>query len=286
MERGPLYGISSYWCWISPKYIIERYTTDYLFMLATAVFSFILYLLVFFRLRGNISVATGYKISFHRRPDFRIRRTSAGIYTVTDDRHVETYLTILAKQMLWYPIVYTILTLPVATARLSTFSNVSVPFPVTIFTAAVFMLHGFLNTVLFSTTRNILPGSWRQRFGLGTRWEGGRGDIDLSSRTNATWPSITTRVTVPTVINVDVEKDVDIKYDTEPGAAYVKFGMPMSPNTPTSPPRAHGGSGKQADTPEHQIQRLSFLAPESTGTSIRSKIVGDDEYSDLSKSEI
>jgi len=50
-EKGPYYGISTggCWCscWISPKYRIERYTTDHLFMIASAVFSFLLYALVF-----------------------------------------------------------------------------------------------------------------------------------------------------------------------------------------------------------------------------------------------
>ena len=269
-ERGPFYGISSYWCWISPKYIIERYTTDYLFMIVAAVFSFILYSLVFFRLRGNISVSAGYKLSFHQRPKFRISKAEDGTYIMTDDRHVASYLTTVAKHMLWYPIVYTILVLPVATSRLSTFSSLSVPFSVTIFTAAVFMLHGFVNTVLFCATRNILPSSWRQRFVLGTLF-GGRG--------NATWSFTSTRIgtfgaiPIPTVMSVDVEKDVEVKYDA-------KF------SSPTPLPQAYGGSGKQANAYEHHMQRLSFPAPQDTRTSIRSKIDGDDEYDDLGVSGI
>jgi len=151
-EKGPYYAISTggYWCWISPEYRIARYTTDYLFMTASAAFSFILYTLIFFRLRGNISVSAGY-IFFHRRPDTRVVRTT------------ESYLTVVAKHMLWYPIVYVFLLLPVAVARLSAFDGKPVHFFATIISAAVFMLHGFFNTVLFCTTRNILPASWRQR---------------------------------------------------------------------------------------------------------------------------
>src|SRR5260370_26482991 len=112
-------------------------------MFTWAVFSFILYLLVFFRLRGNIAVSDGYKIHFHQRPKVRLGRTSDGARIVTGDLRVESHLTVVAKQMLWYPVAYTVLILPMAASRFSTFSGVSVPFPVTIFTAAVFMLHGF-----------------------------------------------------------------------------------------------------------------------------------------------
>jgi len=173
-EKGPYYGITTngYWCWISPKYQIERYITDYLLMMTSAAFSFILYSLVFFRLRGNI-IVTGYKISFHRRPDIRIGRASNGALVVTDDRRIESYLDTVAKHMLLYPIVYIFVILPLAATRYPAFRGEQVPFEATMFAAAVFMLHGFFNTVLFCTTRNILPGSWKQRLGLGTTFDSG-----------------------------------------------------------------------------------------------------------------
>jgi hypothetical protein len=165
-EKGPRYGISTagYWCWISPKYQIERYTSDYPFMIASATFCLILYSLVFFRLRGNISVS-GYIPSFHPRPNNRISSTSSGALVVTSDRHVESHLDRVAKRMLWYPIVYIVIVIPMVATRYSAFSSLR-DYPEVTFTfASIFNLHGFFNTVLFCTTRNILPGSWRQRFG-------------------------------------------------------------------------------------------------------------------------
>jgi hypothetical protein len=232
-EERPYYGVAGYWCWITPMHPIERYTTAYLFMFISATFSFILYSLVFFRLRGNVSVSAGYKISFHRRPKVMAGTTSDGAPIMTDDRRVESHLTTLAKHMLWYPIVYTILVLPMAASRFSTFSGLSVPFEVTIFTASVFLLHGFINTVLFCTTRDVLPGSWRQRFGLKNTWGTRRGDINPSSRTNETWFTATRTGTVgiataPAVRSVDVEKDVEAKYEAEPSISHVRFGSPTS----------------------------------------------------------
>ena len=165
-EKGPHYHISTagYWCWISPQYNIERYATDYLFMLTSATFCLILYSLVFFRLRGNISVE-GYRISFQRRPDVRISSTSSGALIATGDRRAESYLDTVARHMLWYPIVYILIVFPMVATRYPAFSGLP-DYPGLTFTmAAIFNLHGFFNTVLFCTTRNILPESWRQRFG-------------------------------------------------------------------------------------------------------------------------
>jgi hypothetical protein len=278
-EKGPYYGISSYWCWIAPTYRIARYATDYLFMTAAAAFSFILYSLAFFRLRGNISVA-GNKISFHPRPEVGNGRMSDETTTEAHERRIGLYLTTVARHMLWYPIVYIILVLPVAISRLSTFSGVSVPFSVTIFTAAVFMLHGFLNTVLFCTTRTILPGSWRQRFGLDTGREGGRGDISHLSHTSAKSPFTGIKIVTvstgpaPVTLSVDVKKDVEIKCKAESSPSDIEFGSSGSSTSPIPLPQAHSDTGKEVDTHEHRIQRLSFPTP-------REKVDGDDEGSDF-----
>ncbi|KAF7337234.1 Git3 domain-containing protein [Mycena sanguinolenta] len=64
-RHGSFYGISGYWCWISAGYPTSRIVLDYLFMFMAAGFSFVLYTLVFLRLRGNI-VFEGRHISFRR----------------------------------------------------------------------------------------------------------------------------------------------------------------------------------------------------------------------------
>ena len=214
-EKGPHYGISTsgYWCWISPQYKIERYVTDYLFMAASAAFSLLLYLLVFFRLRGNISV-TGYRPSFHRRPNVRIGRTSNGALIATGDGRVESPLDKVAKHMLWYPIVYVIIVFPMVATRYPAFSGFTVPFEATVTIAAFFNLHGFFNAVLFCTTRNILPESWKQGCGPRTMQGPRRGDVYQSSRRSETW-SATTRPGTgstgrPSQSVIDVEKVVEI----------------------------------------------------------------------------
>jgi hypothetical protein len=64
-EKSPSHGITGYWCGIAPAYPTERYASEYLFMLVSAAFSFVLYSLVFLRLRGDFTVSDGYKAHFH-----------------------------------------------------------------------------------------------------------------------------------------------------------------------------------------------------------------------------
>ena len=272
---GPYFGIAGLWCWITPAYPIPRYTTSYLLMFISAGCSFIFYLLVFFRLRGNITVSARYKIHFHQRPKVGVGRTSDGTHIVTDDQRIECHLTTVAKHMLWYPIIYTVVILPLASARFSTFSGQSVPLSVTIGTAALFMLHGFINTVLFCTTRNILPDSWRQRLGLGTTLDSG----GSSSRTTATWWStgLDAKIqtigtgTAPVVLSVGVEKDVEIMYDDAPTSPKcIKIGSPSSPLMPNSLPRVHDGDEQWVDDHKQHFHQSPF--PQDGRMSIRIEV--------------
>ncbi|KAJ7039161.1 hypothetical protein C8F04DRAFT_1033878 [Mycena alexandri] len=143
-HHGPFYGISGYWCWISPEYPASRITLDYMFMFIAAALSFVLYSMIFLRMRGNI-VVEGRRISF--------RRTG----TAWRGKQFENQALAIAKQMLLYQVAYTILILPIAAARFSAFAGAEVPFAVTIFADAVFLLSGVVNVTLFTTTRRILP---------------------------------------------------------------------------------------------------------------------------------
>lgn len=171
-EKGPFYGISGVWCWMTPAYPTERFTLEYLFMFASAGVSFFLYSLVFLRLRGNVTV-NGWSVRFHSRDQgFKFASvTSGGAYS---DPSQSKKVTTVARKMLWYPVVYTILVLPIAAARFSAFAGKTVPFAVTILSGTIFMLSGFVNTLLFTTTRRVIPASTifpkfiRDKFGIST----------------------------------------------------------------------------------------------------------------------
>ncbi|KAJ6602196.1 hypothetical protein B0H10DRAFT_2230302 [Mycena sp. CBHHK59/15] len=131
-RRGPFFGISGYWCWITPEYSTERVTLDYMFLDLPPH-------------AGNI-VLTGKRIQFRRRGTNEWR-----------GKQFEDQALAIARQMLLYPVAYTILILPIAASRFSSWSGDDVPFPVTIFSAAVFLLSGIVNVTLFTTTRRLLP---------------------------------------------------------------------------------------------------------------------------------
>ncbi|OSD03068.1 hypothetical protein PYCCODRAFT_1434945 [Trametes coccinea BRFM310] len=147
-ERGPFYAISGYWCWIQDEYPSERITLDYMIMFISALLSFIMYTLVFFRLRGNV-LLHGWRLSF------RFRRGP----TEPAAKSVDTHAMNVAKGMLLYPVAYTILLLPIAISRFSEWMGHEVPFTVTIVCDAVFLLSGFVNVILFLTTRRVLPAN-------------------------------------------------------------------------------------------------------------------------------
>ena len=271
-------GIASYWCLITPA---DSTVTESLFLFVSAGFSLILYLLVFFRLRGNITVSRGYIIHVHQRPKVRVGRTNAGVYIVTDDERVESHLTTVGKQMLWHPIAYTCLVLPFAAARSSSFAGISVPFPVTTFTAAVFVLSGFVNAVLFCTTRNALPERWRKRLSIGTTLDVGRGDSNLPSRRSSTIRRVETGTRdgvvgsriCSDVLDISMEKDFEIQCDD-----YGRGGSSIRFSTPTTPLRAYS-SRQRGDSGSYHIRHLSFSPLQNERLSLRS---GGDEDSNLS----
>lgn len=86
----------------------------------------------------------------------------------------------VARQMLWYPVAYSILVIPIAAARFSAFNGKDVPFSVTIFTGSIFMLSGFVNAILFTATRRVIhfPSSWKSRlFSFSRRGNDPEGDL-------------------------------------------------------------------------------------------------------------
>jgi len=148
-KRGSFFGVSGYWCWISPNYPTQRITLDYIFMFLAVFISFILYILIFLRLRGNI-VRSGWNIRF-------CKKTAPGSGSWQGRQLANNQAMLIAKQMMLYPIAYIILVFPLAISRFASWAGNNVPFEVTIFTAAIFLLSGLVNVMLFTTTRRILP---------------------------------------------------------------------------------------------------------------------------------
>lgn len=238
-EKGPFYGISGLWCWMTSGYPVERYTLEYCFMFASAGFSFVLYFLVFLRLRGNI-VTNGYRFSFQRR--VVVKGYSSRQYNAVTDPSQNTHVMKVARQMMWYPVAYATLVVPIAAARFASFGGAPVPWQVTIATATIFMLSGFVNAILFTTTRRVLPASnifpkfIRERFGIST----GTGmNTHQRSFTNT---NISMRGSKPyhstggIGVSVNIEKAVDYDLESpEMKGAYPMTERPFRPFDPVAP---------------------------------------------------
>jgi hypothetical protein len=97
-------------------------------MFMSAGLCFILYILVFLRIRGNISREGG-------RWYFSTKALHPGT-------RAEQFARTIAKRMIWYPIAYTALLVPIAIARFVDWSGHEVPFEATIFADVVFLLSG------------------------------------------------------------------------------------------------------------------------------------------------
>ncbi|KAJ2916283.1 hypothetical protein MD484_g4094, partial [Candolleomyces efflorescens] len=145
-SKKSFYSVNGVWCWISPDHKIQMITMGYMIIFISASFSGILYLMTFFRLRGNL-VRSGCRFKWRTVDD------AADKYFANDRTKL------VAKQVLLYPLAYAILVLPVAIVRIVAWSGHKVPFEVTIFSASVYLLSGFVNVILFTTTRRILPMS-------------------------------------------------------------------------------------------------------------------------------
>lgn len=149
-KTGPFFGISGYWCWITSAYPTQHITLDYIFMFMSAAFSFVLYSLVFLRLRGNI-ITDGWYIAFRR-------VNSSKNATWRGREFADNEMMVIARQMMLYPVAYVIVILPIATARFCEMrGDVNVPFAATIFCDTVYLLSGLVNVTLFVTTRRVLP---------------------------------------------------------------------------------------------------------------------------------
>lgn len=148
-ERGPYYGITGYWCWITDGYPLQRIILDYVFMFIAALGSLLIYTFIFLRLRGHIEMDGWTPNRFRLRPVKRV-----GDWQTTDSDNEATKI---AKRMVLYPIAYIIMVLPITVTRFMAFAGQTVTLEATVFSATLFLFSGTVNVVLFATTRRILP---------------------------------------------------------------------------------------------------------------------------------
>ncbi|KAG8993859.1 hypothetical protein FRB94_010334 [Tulasnella sp. JGI-2019a] len=150
------YGPVGLWCWISPAYKAEQITLVYAWFWLAGLVNFILYVLIFLALRGNLFVSFDSEATYGwGRGSMRIhwewnrnQRTSLG----TSEERKRLMQT--ARRLLAYPIVYIITILPISIYRFIevTQPHRNIPSATIAFTAVMCTSSGFFNVLLYTTT--------------------------------------------------------------------------------------------------------------------------------------
>ncbi|KAG8765978.1 hypothetical protein FRC12_007154 [Ceratobasidium sp. 428] len=166
-ERGHFYGISGAWCWIGDGYQMERFIYVYMWIFLSLLSSIVLYGLVYLRFSGRLVYDQG-KILW-KRPGAPPNGVSIHISGVSGESAsnstrligsdgeftgVGKHLKQVAKRLMFYPVVYSLVTVPVAICRIGTFSGLTIPFPVYVFAGAAYSSSGITNVILFIVTRH------------------------------------------------------------------------------------------------------------------------------------
>ncbi|KAJ6572225.1 hypothetical protein B0H19DRAFT_1133019 [Mycena capillaripes] len=149
-ERGPYFGISGAWCWITSNYPREQIFLEYFLEYISAGFCIILYTSIFLRMRGNL---------VHQEGKWTLRFLPAGETWQLSLRRdlIDSSMLQAVHKMMWFPIVYTLLIVPITIARLTEFSGGRVPFWATVISDVIFNLTGFANVLLLVATLKLMP---------------------------------------------------------------------------------------------------------------------------------
>lgn len=148
---GPYFGPSGFWCWITEQYPAEQTFLEYMLEWVSAFFSFALYVTVLLRVRGNLIQDTAGKWSLRWIP----RSESWQLAFVRD--YLDSCTVKLAAIIVWYPVTYTVLIVPISIARFASYAGARVPHGFTFMADLIFALGGFANFLLFLGTRRFIP---------------------------------------------------------------------------------------------------------------------------------
>ncbi|KAF8506124.1 hypothetical protein JB92DRAFT_2833034 [Gautieria morchelliformis] len=160
--RGSFYGLSGAWCWIGTGYSAERLIFLYGWVFAALGSSFIIY----------ISLPTRQCPAYEKPREMgRLHRANL---VMGESRLASTYLGSIresivyesslvpatnaqlkrvAHRIMWYPVLYAVVVIPVLVCRMGVSAGWEPPFGLLVFAGICFRSSGLSNTILFLTTR-------------------------------------------------------------------------------------------------------------------------------------
>jgi hypothetical protein len=127
-----------YWCWVGPANKVERLAGEYVWLWIALFASVIMYIPLYFWTKGRLSIdpKKWYKFQLSESEDaYQMRQAALG--------------------MLFYPLAYSLMVLPISITRWLTFSHKheDVPSAATFFSVSMFNLSGAINVLLFLVVR-------------------------------------------------------------------------------------------------------------------------------------
>ncbi|KAH9000815.1 hypothetical protein EDB86DRAFT_3074815 [Lactarius hatsudake] len=151
-DRGPYFGLrGTGMCWITHEYPVEQTLLEYVIEWTSAFVSFVLYVIVLLRVRGNLI-----KDSEGRWFLRWVSRNESWQLAFARD-YLDSCTIKMVAIVVWYPVTYTILIVPISIARFASYAGAPVPVSFTFMADTIFALGGFVNLLLFLSTRRFIP---------------------------------------------------------------------------------------------------------------------------------
>jgi G protein-coupled glucose receptor regulating Gpa2/G protein-coupled glucose receptor regulating Gpa2 C-term len=136
--KGPnFFAKTNAWCWINTKYDLYRLWFHYLWVFVVEFGTIIIYAHIFFHLRKRLRSIR----SFHPRRGLK--------------RDSSSRLSQAARYMILYPIIYVVLTLPLAAGRMAAMAGRTPPLTYYCIAGSLLTSCGWLDTLLYTLTRRV-----------------------------------------------------------------------------------------------------------------------------------
>lgn len=175
-NHGYFYGLSGAWCWIGDGYQLERFLYLYMFIFTSLISSIVMYGLVYLRFSGRLNIENGKLVWKSSQKGWGLNcLSSSALRDNTSSSHptgesgstgtrqpgssdsgggVGKHLKTIARRLMLYPLVYSVVTVPVAICRLGVMAGWTPPFWLFVFAGITFSSSGLTNVLLFIATRH------------------------------------------------------------------------------------------------------------------------------------
>jgi len=225
LTTGSFWSLSGAWCWVGNPYQIYRLPYLYIWIFFNLFCCFCMYSLIYLKLVGIIEYIPGLHLRLHLRsgggggdvadharpsnanPTFTFRPSDSGLQphqTSDPQTNVGKPLVKIARRLMWYPLVYAIVIIPVAICRMGVLAGWTPPFGLFVFGGICFASSGLSNALLFLFTRH----SFIQRRTRSKAHSAHQVEITINvTHTPDSYPLTPLRTSKVSVLNLEEEQE-------------------------------------------------------------------------------